>query len=68
MAETVAWIHALIVAWIKERFEKEVMTTNLGSRDLLVAERFLEPGPYLIIDWVGGKRDPHCLLEKERVG
>ena len=44
------------------------MTTNLGIRDLLVAERSLEPRPYLIIDWVGEKGDPRCLLEKERVG
>ena len=45
VAETVTWIHALILAWIKQRFEKEVMANNLDSCDLLVAERLFEPGP-----------------------
>ena len=46
---------------IKERFGKEIMTTNLDSGDLLVVERSLEPGPYLIIDWVKGKGGCVCI-------
>ena len=53
VAETVAWIHALILAWIKGRFGKEVMANNLDSCDLLLTERSFWPRPYLLIDWIG---------------
>ena len=44
VAETVTWICALILAWIKGR---GVMTNNLDSFDLWVAERSFWPRPYL---------------------
>ena len=53
VAETVAWIHALILAWIKGRFRKELMANNLDSCDLLLTERSFWPRPYLLIDWIG---------------
>ena len=55
VAETFAWICALILASNKERLRKEVMGNNLDSFDLLVAERSFWPRPYLIIDWIGEK-------------
>ena len=47
VAETVAWICALILAWIKERLRKELTANNLDSFDLLVAER--SSGPCALI-------------------
>ena len=58
VAETVAWIHALILAWIKGRFWTKVMANNLHSCDPLVVKQSFWPRPYLIMHSVEERGKP----------